>query len=124
MHFDVVYSLEADSHRKRYVAYIGGMHGGISETSFHKLLHSLRSHLRHLVAEHATDRIFVHAAVVAWDGKVIVLPGRSRSGKSTLARELIRAGAVYFSDEYAAFDDDGMVHPFAQPLMLRSGNGR
>ena len=55
---------------------------------------------------------------------MILLPGRSQSGKSTLVRELIRAGAAYFSDEYAALDENGMVHPFARPLSLRSHNGR
>jgi len=39
--------------------------------------------------------------------------------------ELIRAGATYYSDEYAVLDGDGMVHPFSRPLGLRTtGDGK
>ncbi len=71
------------------------------------------------VAELAKHRVFVHAGVVGWKGKAIVIPGRSYSGKSTLVAELVRAGASYYSDEYAVLDSRGRVHPFAKPLELR-----
>jgi hypothetical protein len=77
------------------------------------------SDLRIFVAEFARHRVFVHAGVVGWKGKAIVIPGRSYSGKSTLVAELVRAGATYYSDEYAVFDARGRVHPFAKPLELR-----
>ena len=35
------------------------------------------------VAEHAVDRVFVHAGVVAFEGRALLLPGRSLSGKTT-----------------------------------------
>lgn len=77
------------------------------------------SDLRLFVAELATHRVFVHAGVVGWKGQAIVIPGRSYSGKSTLVAELVRAGATYYSDEYAVFDTRGRVHPFSKPLELR-----
>jgi len=80
---------------------------------------TLESDLRIFVAELATHRVFVHAGVVGWQGKAIVIPGRSYSGKSTLVAALIRAGATYYSDEYAVLDARGRVHPFAKPLELR-----
>jgi len=64
-------------------------------------------------------RVFVHAGVVGWKGQAIVIPGRSYSGKSTLVAELVRAGATYYSDEYAVLDSRGRVHPFDKPLELR-----
>jgi hypothetical protein len=67
----------------------------------------------------ATRRVFIHAGVVAWQGRAIVIPGASMSGKSTLIAELIRSGATYYSDEFAVLDDKGLVHPFAKPLSLR-----
>lgn len=79
----------------------------------------LESDLRLFVAELAHDRVFVHAGVVAWEGKAIVIPGRSFSGKSTLVAELLRAGATYYSDEYAVFDRRGRVHPFPKDLEMR-----
>ncbi|HEY6231421.1 MAG TPA: hypothetical protein VIW64_09155 [Pyrinomonadaceae bacterium] len=77
------------------------------------------SDLRLFVAELATHRVFVHAGVVGWKGQGIVIPGRSYSGKSTLVAELVRAGATYYSDEYAVFDARGRVHPFSKPIELR-----
>jgi hypothetical protein len=76
------------------------------------------------IAEHARDRIFVHAAVVAIDGRAIVLPGRSLAGKTTLCAALLAAGAEYLSDEYAALDRDGLVHPYPRPLALREDDER
>ena len=32
---------------------------------------------------------------------------------------LVRAGAIYYSDEFAVLDGRGRVHPFAKPLSLR-----
>jgi hypothetical protein len=80
---------------------------------------TLESDLRLFVAELATHRVFVHAGVVGWKGQAIVIPGRSYSGKSTLVAELVRAGATYYSDEYAVLDSRGRVHPFSKPLELR-----
>jgi hypothetical protein len=77
------------------------------------------SDLRIFVAEFARHRVFVHAGVVGWKGRAIVVPGRSYSGKSTLVAELVRAGASYYSDEYAVFDSRGRVHPFSKPIELR-----
>ncbi len=80
---------------------------------------TLESNLRITVAEAARRRVFVHAGVVGWKGLAIVIPGRSFSGKTTLVRELLRAGATYYSDEYAVLDEQGRVHPFAKPLSIR-----
>jgi hypothetical protein len=80
---------------------------------------TFESDLRLFVAELAKHRVFVHAGVVGWKGQAIVIPGRSYSGKSTLVAELVRAGATYYSDEYAVLDSRGRVHPFSKPLELR-----
>jgi hypothetical protein len=77
------------------------------------------SDLRLFVAELATHHVFVHAGAVGWKGQAILIPGRSFSGKSTLVAELVRAGATYYSDEYAVLDARGRVHPFSKPLELR-----
>jgi hypothetical protein len=74
------------------------------------------------VAENARQKTFVHAGAVGWKGHAIIIPGISRAGKSTLVRELVRAGAEYFSDEYAVLDTRGRVHPFARQLALRDAS--
>jgi serine kinase of HPr protein (carbohydrate metabolism regulator) len=83
----------------------------------------LESDLQLYVAERAPRRVFVHAGVVGWKGRAILLPGRSLSGKTTLVAELVRAGAEYYSDEYAVLDAEGRVHPYARPLAVREGEG-
>lgn len=88
------------------------------------LFDALESSLKLAVAEHARGRLFVHAGVVGWRGRAIVIPGRSLSGKSTLVLALARAGATYYSDEYAVFDARGRVHPYPRPLSLREGPDR
>lgn len=83
----------------------------------------LESDLRLYVAERATSRVFVHAGVVGWKGRAILIPGRSFTGKTTLVAELVRASAEYYSDEYAVLDERGLVHPYARPLAVREGDG-
>jgi hypothetical protein len=82
-------------------------------------LEALESDLHFQVALTARRRLFVHAGVVAWRGRAIVIPGESGSGKSSLVAALVRAGAAYYSDEYAVLDGCGRVHPYARPLALR-----
>ena len=77
--------------------------------------------LRLCVAYNARRRVFVHAGVVGWKGKAIVIPGRTFSGKTTLVAALIRLGAEYYSDEYAVLDLKGRVHAFPRPLSVREG---
>lgn len=83
-------------------------------------VHDLASDLDFAVAEHATERVFLHAGVVAWDGEAIVIPGRSLSGKTTLTAALVRAGATFYSDEFASIDREGRVWPHARPLSIRA----
>lgn len=68
------------------------------------------------VGEETRWRVFVHASVVAWKGKAVVLLGSSQSGQTTLLAELVRRGATYYSDEYAVLDARGRVHPYVVAL--------
>ena len=70
------------------------------------------------------DVVAIHAGVVAWNGCAALLPGVSHAGKTTLVAELLRKGAVYYSDEYALFDAEGRVHPYPRALMLRNGGSQ
>ena len=79
--------------------------------------------LRITIGEHAKDWVFVHAGVVGWKGRAIVIPASSFRGKSTLVTELVRNGAEYYSDEYAILDSDGLVHSFPRDVTLRFFEG-
>lgn len=82
-------------------------------------LAAVENELQMHVAAHARDRVFVHAGVVEWQGRAIVLPGRSFAGKSTLVNALLNAGATYYSDEFAVLDGKGRVYPYPRRLSLR-----
>ena len=84
------------------------------------VFHFFNSLVRTAVAENAVDRLFIHAGAVSWNGKAILLPGTSFVGKSTLVAELVRLGAVYYSDDYAIFDLDGRLYPFPRMLSMRN----
>ena len=88
------------------------------------VLEALQAAIRICVAERAPRRVFVHAGVVGFRGRAILIPGVSFSGKSTLVEALVRAGARYYSDEFAVLDRKGRVHPFRAPLALRGPDGR
>src|SRR6186997_3026660 len=83
---------------------------------------ALAAHAEPFVAERAPDHLFVHAGVVGWEGRAIVMPGASFAGKTTLVQAWLEAGATYYSDEFAVLDRDGRVHPFARPLAIRDGS--
>ncbi len=85
------------------------------------LLLALESDLHLSIATQAEHHVFVHAGVVGYRGQAILLPGRSFSGKTTLAAALVRAGAAYLSDEYAVIDPNGQVYPYAKSLSVRAG---
>lgn len=82
-------------------------------------LDEIESQLHAAVALGSTAGLFVHAGVVGWKGGAIVIPGRSMSGKTSLVAALVKAGADYYSDEYAVFDQQGYVHPYHKPLNIR-----
>lgn len=108
--------------------YVGGAGARAGQRTFHlayadfdriarsrelpDVVEALASELQLYVAEHAKRYVFIHAGVVGWRGHAIVIPGSSMSGKSTLVEALVRAGAEYYSDEYAVLDAAGCVHPF------------
>jgi hypothetical protein len=63
----------------------------------------------------------VHAGAVLINETAVILPGSTHAGKSSLVAELLRQGASCFSDEYALIDNEGQVHSYPRPLLLRNG---
>lgn len=88
-----------------------------------EMLAFMPSVVRQYVAAEARDAVFVHAGAVAVNGRGIVFPGRSFAGKTTLVAALLRAGALYYSDEYAVIRPDGLLIPYPKGLSLRLTQG-
>ncbi len=89
-----------------------------------RILNFLDSTIRLYVGRVCRDKLFIHAGSVGWKDRAIIIPGRSGTGKTNLVAALIKAGATYYSDEYAVLDSHGFVHPFARPLSFRQGFGQ
>lgn len=104
--------------RRLHVLYVDSMpvaRGAVLD----QVLAALETDLYLYTTQATSDMTFLHAGVVGWQGRAIVVPGRSFSGKTTLVREMLRLGATYYSDEFAPVDNSGWVHPFARPLGIR-----
>jgi hypothetical protein len=100
-----------------------GRHRRARTADLSEALAVLETEIRQYVAASAAHLTFVHSGVVGWRGRAILVPGRSRSGKTTLVAELVKSGALYLSDEFAVLDGRGRVHPFAKPLTIRGVGG-
>ena len=83
----------------------------------------LESDLQLFVAQHSPEFVFIHAGVVGVGERALVFPGASGAGKTTLVQALLKAGATYYSDEYALLDTRGRVHPYARALSIRLEDG-
>jgi hypothetical protein len=121
---DYLYSLwaggqDASARRRRYHLLYAGPLRVARSLQLDEVLDLLESDLHIYLAEAAPSRVFVHAGVVGWRGRALLLPGRSFSGKTSLVAALVRAGATYYSDEYAVLDAQGRVHPYPRLLSIR-----
>lgn len=79
------------------------------------LMPALMDYMQIIAYQSSDYLIAVHAAVLEYKGKGLVLPGLSGSGKSTLAVSLIPKGYKCYSDEVAVVSEK---HNFAKPLVL------
>jgi len=95
-----------------------------TETSLQAAKAVVESWAQLTVATLARELVFVHAGVVGWRNRAIVIPGRSWSGKTTLVLALVEAGAEYYSDEYALFDSEGRVYPYWRLPKTKTAPGR
>jgi hypothetical protein len=86
-------------------------------------LQHLEWNMQWVVAVNSTENLFVNAGVVGWKRQAIVILGGGFSGKTSLVAALLRAGATYYSDEFAVFDRQGRVWPYPRLLSIRGQGG-
>ena len=82
-----------------------------------------QSDLELFVAVHSRTHAIIHARVVGWEGRAIVIPVGSRSSTTSLVSALIDLGAEYYSDDYALIDGRGRVWPFPRRLSIHNASG-
>lgn len=71
------------------------------------------------LATHCPAHVFVHAAAAFTGCGIILFPGASFSGKSTLVKALCERGCKLYSDEFAVLDGSGAVHSFPHHVKRR-----
>jgi hypothetical protein len=80
-------------------------------------------HYAHLVLINAaaalqSDAVVLHSGAVTCGGRAVLLVGHSGRGKTTLTLELVRRGWGFLSDDFAALDARGAVHPLPRRVNL------
>ena len=124
---DLLYSVSAlrtASGKPRRVGVLySGFEGEFRHADFSEICDAFESECHKDVALNAPGFVFVHAGAVVMKHGAVLFPGRSLSGKTTLVRACLDAGARLLSDEYAVLDGDGHVHPFPRPLGIRGSAG-
>lgn len=83
----------------------------------------LESDLALFTAERLANVVAVHAGVIRVGAAVIVLPGRSFAGKTTLCAAALDAGHDVLSDEYALVRPDGRITGYPRRLRVRLPDG-
>ena len=89
----------------------GGDPGYVATVLMDEVARALTSHCRR--------GLLFHAAAVGWRDHVVVLPGRTGAGKSTLAASLVRRGLTFLGDEIACIDDRHIVRSFPRPFAFK-----
>ena len=77
---DRLYSFVAGGARanvRKYNLLYAGLQPVVRTMNVEEVYSVLEADLQLFLAEHARDRIFVHAGVVGWRGRAILVPGRS-----------------------------------------------
>ncbi|MDA1228698.1 MAG: hypothetical protein O3A33_12175 [Chloroflexi bacterium] len=75
------------------------------------------------LGEHVDDYLLLHAGSLSKNGKGLILPAPSESGKTSLTMALTRRGFGYMSDEFGMVDtvgEDIMLHPFPKPFSIKN----
>src|SRR5262249_1692380 len=73
---------------RHYHLIYGGPERLVRTTEIDAALEALEADIHLYVAMMARRRVFVHAGVVGWKGKAIVVPGQGMSGKTSLVAAL------------------------------------
>lgn len=87
----------------------------------YELLYFFEKHMTMEVQKRRQDLLFMHAAALEYDGRVLLLVAPSGSGKSTTTWALLNNGCRYLSDELAPIHLDTLrVHPYPHALCLKA----
>lgn len=93
----------------------------ISRATRDRAVRTLLAEVNAIALEGMTNALVFHAAAIDFPAGVVMFPGVSNAGKSTLAAQLVEHGYGYLTDEAAALAASGEVQPFHKSLCLERG---
>jgi HprK-related kinase A len=77
--------------------------------------------MNYLIAQRLGFHLLLHAGVVEFGGKAVILPAMPGSGKSTLTAALVNRGFRLLSDEFGVVRfADGQLLPLLRPVALKN----
>jgi hypothetical protein len=82
---------------------------------------ALKAYLVQQVLARDDYRLAVHAAALARNGRVLLLPGTAGSGKSTLTAALLARGFAFLGDDTVLLDHDLRVRGLPFALAVKAG---
>jgi len=71
------------------------------------------------IVDHKAD-LAIHSAALSRKNTGILIPGKSGTGKSTLAAWLTSKGFNYLTDELVFLSNNGVIKPLTRPISLHS----
>lgn len=76
------------------------------------------------IINHIKNFLLIHAGVVSYNGKGVLIVGPPSFGKTTLTLELVKRGFKFLSDEFCPFHlTERRVYPFPRCISLRRDIG-
>lgn len=91
--------------------------------NYQYLLEYLEYQIYNLLIDKLSNYYLIHAGVVSYNNKAILLPARAGGGKTTLIASLLKNGFRYLTDEIAIIDFHTLkVYPFPKPLNIKIGS--
>jgi hypothetical protein len=115
-----VYEIRADNHE--YVLLCNNKEH-LRDTLIVNISAALYEDILHLVYPGDEWIAIIHAAAIANNEQVMILPAESGSGKSTLSAALMYAGYRYLGDDIVPVrQDDFNVTPFITSLSIKQGS--
>lgn len=85
-----------------------------------EIVNALMNEVKLDFLEAIDDSLALHAALVSYSGKSILLPGNSGTGKSLTTLGLLSLGCEYHTDEVVLHNPrKNTITPFVRPLMIK-----
>lgn len=93
-----------------------------NDLSYEEVLPELIDRLQILSYQATPYLCCFHGAAVEYKKTILLMPGKSGKGKSTLCAELLHFGGKLYSDEFIVLDEKNNLLPIKLPVAIKTGS--